>query len=101
MWLGLSSLFAMALMIIVGVGMMAALFDGLQWGLLQANVPDVMRGRVLGGWMLAVSFGWIGHGELGLVSDAIGVEWALALNGGLMLVVAAVALVLARSLREA
>ena len=100
-WLGLSSNFVMSLMVIVGVGMMAALFDGLQWGLLQANVPDAMRGRVLGGWMLAVSFGWIGHGELGLVSDAIGVHWALALNGGLVLVVAAVALVLARSLREA
>ena len=51
-----------------------------------------MRGRALGGWIFAVSFGWIGHLELGAVSDAIGVHWALAIHGVLTLVVAVVAL---------
>ena len=99
--LGVSSLFALSIIVITVVGMMAAIFDALQWGLLQANVPDAMRGRALGGWMLAVGFGWIGHLELGAVSDAIGVQWALAINGALIIVVAAVALALASSLKRA
>ncbi len=99
--LGVSSLFALSIMVIAMVGMMAALFDALQWGLLQANVPDGMRGRALGGWTLAIGFGWIGHLELGIVSDLIGVQWALAINGSLIIVVASVALVVARSLKQA
>jgi MFS family permease len=99
--LGLSDLFMLSLVVVTIVGMMAAIFDALQWGLLQANVPDALRGRVLGGWMLAVSFGWIGHGELGIVSDAIGVHWAYAINGGLIIAVAVVALLAVKSLRRA
>ncbi len=49
----------------------------------------------------AIGFGWIGHLELGIVSDVIGVHWALAINGTLIIVVAAVALVVARSLKQA
>ena len=99
--LGTSNLFALSLVVITLVGMMAGIFDALQWGLLQAHVPDAMRGRVLGGWMLAVGFGWIGHLELGAVSDAIGVHWALAINGTLIIAVAAVALAVASSLKRA
>jgi MFS family permease len=99
--LGLSSLFALSIVVITVVGMMAALFDGLQWGLLQENVPDALRGRAMGGWVLAVGFGWIGHLELGAVSDVIGVHWALAIHGALIIVVAGVALLMARSLKRA
>ena len=99
--LGLSDLFMLSIVVITIVGMMAAMFDALQWGLLQANVPDAMRGRVLGGWMLAVAFGWIGHGELGIVSDAIGVHWAYVINGGLIIAVAVVVLLAVKSLRRA
>jgi len=79
---------------------MAAMFDALQWGLLQANVPDALRGRALGGWTLAVGFGWIGHVELGVLSEMIGVHWALAINGTLIIVAAGVALIAARSLKQ-
>ena len=99
--LGLSSLFALSIVVITVVGMMAALFDGLQWGLLQENVPDALRGRAMGGWVLAVGFGWIGHLELGAVSDVIGVHWALAIHGALIIVVAGVALLVAKSLKRA
>ncbi len=99
--LGVSELFALSMVVITMVGVTAAMFDALQWGLLQANVPDAMRGRALGGWIFAVSFGWIGHLELGAVSDAIGVHWALAIHGVLTLVVAVVALSVAKSLKQA
>ena len=61
--LGVSNLFALSILVITMVGKMAAMVDALQWGLLQANVPDALRGRALGGWTLAVGFGWIGHGD--------------------------------------
>ena len=99
--LGASSLFALSIVVITVVGMMAAIFDALQWGLLQAHVPDAMRGRALGGWMFAIGFGWIGHLGLGAVSDAIGVHWALSINGTLIIIVAAVALAMASSLKRA
>ena len=99
--LGLANLFVLSALVIALVGMMAAIFDALQWGLLQAHVPDAMRARALGGWMLATSFGWIGHLELGLVSDAIGVHWALAINGTLIIIVATLALIMAQSLKRA
>ena len=99
--LGLSSLFALSIVVITVVGMMAALFDGLQWGLLQENVPDALRGRAMGGWVLAVGFGWIGHLELGAVSDVIGVDWALAIHGALIIVVAGVVLLMTKSLKRA
>lgn len=99
--LGLSSLFALSIVVITVIGMAAALFDGLQWGLLQENVPDALRGRAMGGWVLAVGFGWIGHLELGAVSDVIGVHWALAIHGAIIIVVAGVALLVAKSLKRA
>ena len=41
--LGLSDLFVFSMVVITVVGMMAAMFDALQWGLLQTNVPDALR----------------------------------------------------------
>jgi MFS family permease len=99
--LGASSIVMLSIFVITIVGMSAALFDALQWGLLQANVPDAMRGRAMGGWVFAIGFGVIGHLELGYVSDRIGVQWALGINGVLVIIVAFVALGTARSLRRA
>jgi MFS family permease len=99
--LGMSSFFALSIIVITIIGMMAALFDALQWGLLQENVPDALRGRAMGGWVFAVGFGWIGHLELGAVSDVIGVDWALAIHGALIIVVAGVVLLMTKSLKRA
>lgn len=97
--LGASSLFAVSLVVLVMVGVMAATFDTLQWTLLQAGVPDSMRGRALGGWVLAIGFGWVGHLEVGALGEALGVQNALLINGAVVAVVAMVALVVARRLR--
>ncbi len=96
---GASSLFAVSLVVILVVGVMAATFDALQWTLLQAGVPDSMRGRVLGGWVLAIGFGWVGHLEVGALGEALGVQTALLINGAVVAVVALLALVFARRLR--
>ncbi len=95
-----SSWFAVSLLVSMGIGAMAAAFDALQWTLLQLNVPDRMRGRAVGGWVFAIGFGWIGHLELGAVGGAIGVQWALAINGGLVVLLAVAAVILVPRLRR-
>ncbi len=99
--LGASSNVWLSFAVITCVGLTAAIFDALQWGLLQENVPDEMRGRAMGGWVFAVGFGWIGHLSLGAVSDAFGVQWALGISGGLALLVALVLFTTGKSLKEA
>jgi predicted MFS family arabinose efflux permease len=86
-----SSWFPLSLVIVVGIGMMASTFDALQWTLLQAEVPDNMRGRAMGGWVFAIGFGWVGHLELGMLGDLIGVQRALAINGSLVIAAAILA----------
>ena len=80
-----SSNLVMALIVVTMVGAAASMFDAMQWTLLQANVPDRLRGRVIGGWVFAIGFGWVGHLSMGVVGELIGVRWAL---GGAGLVVA-------------
>lgn len=85
-----SSNLVMALIVVTMVGAAASMFDAMQWTLLQANVPDRLRGRVIGGWVFAIGFGWVGHLSMGAVGELIGVRWAL---GGAGLIVAATSLV--------
>ena len=99
--LGVSDVVWVSFIVITAVGVSAALFDAMQWGLLQENVPDAMRGRAVGGWTFAVGFGWIGHLGLGAMSDAFGVQWALGMAGLLAVTVALVAYLTSRSLKEA
>ena len=61
----LSPNLAVAILLVTLVGAMAAGFDAMEWTLLQATVPDDMRGRVIGGWIFAIGFGWVGHLAMG------------------------------------
>src|SRR5262249_16950913 len=54
-----SDRFALSFVLICVAGGTAAMFDTLQWVLLQASVPDEVRGRVIGTWMAAIGFGWL------------------------------------------
>ncbi len=83
------------LMVAIGlialVGASASMFDAMQWTLLQANVPNRLRGRVIGGWVFAIGFGWVGHLTMGAIGDAFGVRIALG-GAGLVVALTAVAL---------
>ena len=80
----------MALILVMMVGAAASMFDAMEWTLLQANVPDRLRGRVIGGWVFAIGFGWVGHLAMGAVGELVGVRWAI---GGAGLIVAAASLI--------
>jgi MFS family permease len=96
-----SGSYAVALMLILGVGASAAAFDVMQWTLLQLNVPDDMRGRAVGAWVFAIGFGWVGHLGLGAVAEIAGVQWALALAGLSVILTAMIALAASKELRKA
>jgi len=98
---GLSNVYLLSLVLIVGVGAMAAMFDALQWILLQANVPDEMRGRVLGAWMSAIGFGWIGPMTLGAIGQAFGVPWAISGAGSLVVMLGVGTLLFVPQLKRA
>ncbi|GEM_PF-225041 len=96
---GTSTVLAISLALIAVIGACMAIFDAMQWTMLQAHVPDAMRGRVVAAWIFAIGFGWTGHLLLGYVAEEIGVQWALYASGGMLLVAGTVALVLFRRVR--
>lgn len=82
---------ALSVALMVSVGATAAMFDGLQWVLLQRNVPDAVRGRVMGLWTMAIGFGWLGPVVLGALGEAFGTQPALALGGVIAMLAAGIA----------
>ena len=94
-------LFPLSMALIAGVGMSAGAFDAMQWTLLQRNAPEHMRGRVIGGWVFAIGFGWIGHLSLGAIGELVGVQWALGGAGALVLTTGIVLWRLSHRLRPA
>ncbi len=90
--LSASEHFVLSLVLVVAIGAMAAMFDTLQWVLLQVSVPDAVRGRVIGTWMTAIGFGWLGPVILGGMAAVFGVQWAIATGGVMAGVLACVAL---------
>ncbi len=99
--LGSSTSFALSLAVVAGIGAMAAMVDALEWIMLQASVPDRLRGRALGGWNLAIGFGWVGPIVLGAVADVAGVQWAFTTSGLLLVAVTVGAALFLPSLRRA
>lgn len=93
-----SMLFPLSLALILGVGAMAAVFDVMQWTLLQQHVPEDRRGQAIGGWVFATGFGWMGQLILGGAAEFLGVQLALAAAGSLVLLMGLIVCV--TSLRE-
>lgn len=89
--LATSDRFLLSLGLMVVIGSMAAMFDALQWALLQASVPEEVRGRVIGLWVTAIGFGWLGPVILGGTAAVFGTQWAIATGGAVALLVAGAA----------
>jgi MFS family permease len=92
--------FLLSLVVVTGIGGVAAMIDALEWTLLQASVRDNLRGRVLGVWNMAIGMGWLGPLVIGAAADVIGVANALSISGLMLFVVGAAAFA-SRGLRTA
>jgi predicted MFS family arabinose efflux permease len=95
-----SGVFALSLALVAGVGAAAGMFDTMQMTLLQQHVPDDARGRAIGGWVFMINFAWIGQMALGYIAELVGVAWALAGAGGLVMVTGLAAFLVSPGLRR-
>ncbi len=88
MFLGVSDTPLVAIVAVTIVSGLAALSDVLSQSLVQAAVPNEMRGRAMGSWALAIGIAPLGHLQIGALSAAIGVSLALIANGAALILLA-------------
>ncbi|MGI8618148.1 MAG: MFS transporter [Gemmatimonadaceae bacterium] len=75
--------------VVLAAGLFMILQTALANGILQAIVPDELRGRVMAAYVVVyVGFAPIGSFTGGALARVIGIEWTLAAGGAVMLVFA-------------
>ena len=99
-FLGVSSIFAIALVAMAMVSAMAALSDVYSQSLMQTAVPNELRGRAMGAWMVAIGTLPLGAIAMGGLATAIGVGPALVISGLAATALAAGSFVLLPGLRR-
>lgn len=92
----LLSLFFMAML-----GASTAVIDAMEHTILQLNVPDDQRGRVMGIWMMSIGFGPVGRILIGVVAALLGVQLAVSINGIVMIAIFFLLVALVPKLRRA
>ena len=81
LFLALADTFYSAILAIILINGMGALSDILSQSLVQTVVPNELRGRAMGSWVLAVGLGPVGHLQIGALASALGVGSALMTHG--------------------
>lgn len=94
-----SSSLPLAAAALLVTGACAASFDVLQQTLMQLAVPEEQRGRAVGLWVLGIGSAPVGNLEMGSLVAGVGAPPALAINGALVLVAAALLIVAAPAYR--
>jgi hypothetical protein len=92
--------FALALLALLLVAALATSSDVLSQSMMQLSVPNKLRGRAMGSWILAVGASPLGHMQMGALAVTLGVGGALLVNGGALIGVAILATVAAPRLRR-
>lgn len=92
--------FYLALAVLVLMNSMAVVSDILSQSMMQLMVPDALRGRAMGSWVLAVGTGPVGHLQIGAIASAIGTTFALTTNGAGLVVLSLIATVFSSRLRR-
>ena len=87
--LGMSNTLVLAVVLLIVVSAMTALTDVLSQTLMQLNVPNELRGRAMGSWVLAIGTSPIGHMQIGALASLISVGFALSFSGLALLALAA------------
>jgi predicted MFS family arabinose efflux permease len=92
--------FVLALLALLLVAVLATSSDVLTQSMMQLSVPNKLRGRAMGSWILAVGASPLGHLQMGALAVSFGVGGALLVNGGALIGVAILATVAAPRLRR-
>jgi MFS family permease len=92
--------FVLALLALLLVAVLAAASDVLTQSMMQLSVPNKLRGRAMGSWILAVGASPLGHLQMGALAVSLGVSGALLINGGALIAVAILATFAAPRLRR-
>ena len=82
------------------VALLATSSDVLTQSMMQLSVVNKLRGRAMGVWVLAVGIAPVGHLQFGVLSVAIGLSNALAVNGAILVAVGFVVTLVAPRLRQ-
>jgi len=82
------------------VALLATSSDVLTQSMMQLSVVNKLRGRAMGVWVLAVGIAPVGHLQFGVLSVAIGLSNALAVNGAILVAVGLVVTLVAPRLRQ-
>jgi MFS family permease len=98
-FLGSGTSLVLAMIAIAFVAGFASLTDVLTQTLVQSAVPNELRGRAMGSWVLAVGFGPAGHLQIGVLIALFGVTAALSVNGALLALLAVLTALRARRVR--
>jgi len=92
--------YPVSLLLIVVVGAVAGVFDTMQHTLLQLNVTDEQRGRAMGIWMLGIGFMPVGSIMIGAVAALVGAQFAVSINGVVIIATFAILAMFASRLRK-
>ncbi len=96
---GQSSVFALSVVLLCCFGLAQSTFDTMQIVILQQNVPNDMRGRAMGGWLLCVGVGPFGSLLLGYLTELLDVQRAFGIGGALIVAVGLVLIATASRVR--
>ena len=95
-----SGVFLLSVVLLAGFGLAEGLFTILVVLLLQQNVPDQMRGRVMGAWTFCIGMGPIGAMLIGYMAETIGVQYAVGISGALLVLATAIITIAVPRLRK-
>ena len=98
--LGFATTFYVALLGILMMSGMMALSDLFTQSLAQRVVPNELRGRAMGAWMVAVGTAPLGNLQIGALASVFGVTRALASHGIGLIALGALSLVAFGKLRR-
>jgi hypothetical protein len=83
--------------VLVAVNAAGALADLLAQGLLQLSMPDHLRGRAGGAWVVAIGLAPLGQLQIGALASLVGVSIAFGTSGlALVLLAGSAALLVPR-----
>ena len=88
------------ILVLAVISASAALSDVLSQSLMQLNVPNELRGRAMGSWVLAIGTAPVGHMQIGGLATLVGVASALIFNGVGLVVLAATTTLFSARLRR-